>query len=99
MSELNVLILSAGRRVELVKCSRRAAKRLGIKSHIIAANCSDTAPALYFADTKCKLPRVDAPNYIESVINRCVQHKVALVVPEIDACDEKHWNVSPGTPY
>ena len=48
--EYNVLILSAGRRVELVKCFQKAAKRLNIKSKVVAADISDMAPAIYFAD-------------------------------------------------
>jgi carbamoyl-phosphate synthase large subunit len=84
MNEFNVLILSAGRRVELIQCFQRAAKRLGIKSNIVAGDCSDTAPALYFADKRCKLPRISEPNYIKAIQRACIQHDIALVVPTID---------------
>ncbi|WP_159882489.1 ATP-grasp domain-containing protein [Paenibacillus puerhi] len=84
MKEINVLILSAGRRVELVQCFQRAAKRLEIKSNIVAADCSDTAPALYFADKTCILPRIDEPNYVDSIIEACSIEKISLVVPTID---------------
>ncbi|WP_282140954.1 ATP-grasp domain-containing protein [Cytobacillus oceanisediminis] len=84
MSEINVLILSAGRRVELVQCFQKAAEKLDIKSNIVAGDCSDTAPALYFADRTYKLPRILEPNYIDVIIDACNQENISLVVPTID---------------
>jgi carbamoyl-phosphate synthase large subunit len=84
MNENNIFILSAGRRVELVQCFQSAARRLKIKSNIIAGDCSDTAPAIYFADKKCILPRISEPNYIDSIIDVCGKEKVSLIVPTID---------------
>jgi len=84
MNEINILILSAGRRVELVQSFQKAAKNLNIKSNIVAGDCSDTAPALYFADRSYKLPLISDPNYINSIIDACNQEDIALVVPTID---------------
>lgn len=84
MTELNVLILSAGRRVELIQCFQNAAKRLNIKSNIVAGDCSNTAPALYFANQARILPRINDPNYIRSIINICNEENIALIVPTID---------------
>lgn len=84
MKEINVLILSAGRRVELVKCFQNAVCKLNIKSNIIAGDCSDTAPALYFADSMYKLPRINEANYVSSIINACNKENISLVVPTID---------------
>lgn len=84
MTEYNILILSAGRRVELVQCYQNAARKLKIKSNIVAGDCSDTAPALYFADRKFKLPRINEPNYISSIIGACNSENISLVVPTID---------------
>jgi len=84
MNEINVLILSAGRRVELVQCFQKAAKKLNIKSNIVAGDCSDTAPALYFADRTYKLPRINEPIYIQSIIDACNQENIKLIVPTID---------------
>ena len=55
---INVLILSAGRRVELVNCFKAARDRLGIEGKVVAADCSELAPALYFADVKKIVPRI-----------------------------------------
>lgn len=84
MDEINILILSAGRRVELVQCFQKAAKKLNIKSNIVAGDCSNTAPALYFADRVCELPRINEPNYIESIIEVCNKENISLIVPTID---------------
>ena len=84
MTEYNILILSAGRRVELVQCFQDAARRLRIKSCVVAADCSNTAPALYFADKHYIVPKISEPNYINSIIKICKNENVALVVPTID---------------
>ncbi|OAH54496.1 hypothetical protein AWH48_07815 [Domibacillus aminovorans] len=84
MTEINVLILSAGRRVELVQCFQIAAKKLNVKSSVVAGDCSDTAPALYFADRTYKLPRISESNYITSIIDACNQENITLIVPTID---------------
>lgn len=84
MTEYNILILSAGRRVELVQSFQKAARKLNIKSNIVAGDCSNTAPAIYFADRNCRLPRISDPNYIGSIIDACNKENIALIVPTID---------------
>lgn len=84
MTEINILILSAGRRVELVTCFQKAAEKLGIKSNIVAGDCSDTAPALFFANKAVQLPRINEPNYITFIIGVCIKENISLVVPTID---------------
>ncbi|HHX70953.1 MAG TPA: ATP-grasp domain-containing protein [Gallicola sp.] len=84
MREINVLILSAGRRVELVQSFQKAAKRLNIMSNVVAGDCSETAPAIYFADKKVILPRINEGNYISEIINVCKRENVKLIVPTID---------------
>lgn len=84
MSEYNILILSAGRRVELVQCFQKAARKLNIKSDLVAGDCSATAPALYFADKSCLMPRIDEPDYVDFVVEYCNLKNIVLVVPTID---------------
>jgi carbamoyl-phosphate synthase large subunit len=57
---------------------------MNIKSNTVAGDHSNIAPALYFADRTCKLPLIEAPNYIDSIINVCNKENIALVVPTID---------------
>lgn len=84
MTEYNILILSAGRRVELVQSFQKAAKRLNLKSNVVAGDCSETAPAIYFADRKAILPRINEDNYIDEIINVCKREGIRLVIPTID---------------
>ena len=82
---INVLILSAGRRVELINCFKRAKERLKLKGNIIAADASELAPALYFADINEIVPRIsDGDAYIKAIVDICRNFKVSLVVPTID---------------
>lgn len=80
----NVMILSAGRRVELVKRFKRAAKELKINSRIIGVDISDLAPALYFCDEKVFVPRINESGYIEALLDACKKYDVKLVIPTID---------------
>ena len=84
MTEYNILILSAGRRVELVQSFQKAAKRLNLKSNVVAGDCSETAPAIYFADRKTILPKINEDNYIDEIINVCKREGIRLVIPAID---------------
>lgn len=84
MTEYNILILSAGRRVELVQSFKKAAKRLNIKSNVVAGDCSETAPAIYFADRKAILPRINESNYIDEIISVCKKENINLVILTID---------------
>jgi len=84
MGEYNILILSGGRRVELVKCFQNAARRLDIKSNVIVGDSSDTAPALYFAERAYILPRIHETAYIDTIIDICNRENIALIVPTID---------------
>ncbi len=82
---LNILILSAGRRVELISCFKRAKERLKIKGTIVAADASELAPALYFADINEVVPRIsDSDGYIKSITDICRNFNISLVVPTID---------------
>lgn len=80
----NILILSAGRRVELVNQFKKAAIDLKLKSHVITADCSELAPALYFGDKKYIIPKVNDINYIGELIKIIKQNDIKLVVPTID---------------
>lgn len=87
--EINILILSAGRRVELVNCFKSARDKLKINGKVYAADISTTAPALYFADKYFIIPRISADDYIDSLINLCNDNNISLIVPTIDTELEK----------
>lgn len=80
----NVLVLSAGRRVELVNCFKAARDRLKLHGSVYAADISETAPALRFADGKFIIPHIGADGYIDEIIRVCNAADIALIVPTID---------------
>lgn len=84
MGKINVLILSAGRRVELVNCFKDARDKLGIMGNVVAVDLSSTAPALYHADTNYLICRISDDNYIEEIIKICNKENINLIVPTID---------------
>lgn len=81
---INILILSAGRRVELIERFRQARNRLGIEGNVVAVDISKTAPAIHFADKYYIIPRISDENYIDSLIDICNKENIALIVPTID---------------
>lgn len=80
----NVLILSVGRRVELVNRFKKAAKELNIDSTIVGADISNLAPALHFCDKQVLVPRIDEDNYINAILDTCKENDIKLVIPTID---------------
>ena len=62
---MNYLMLSVGRRGELMKDFRTSMQP---GSRIVATDHSPYAPALYFADKQYIVPRIDAPEYIETIL-------------------------------
>ncbi|GHV31715.1 carbamoyl phosphate synthase [Synergistales bacterium] len=81
---MNVLILSAGRRVELIKAFKSARDALGFNGKVIAADISDTAPALYFADEKVIVKPIKDGGFIIDIIDVCKKYDIDLIVPTID---------------
>ncbi len=82
--ELNILILSAGRRVELVNCFKKAAEDMKIESKIITADLTFTAPATFFGDKSYVIDRIGSENYLIEIIEICKKEKIKLIVPTID---------------
>lgn len=78
---MNILMLSAGRRVELLKDIR---KSMSPGSKIIATDLSEYAPALYEADKYYLVPRIDDPAYIDTVLKICKKESVNAVTTLID---------------
>jgi len=84
MSEINFLILSAGRRVELIKRFRNAIEKENVSGKVVAVDISESAPAIYFADCFEIIPRISDKEYIAAIIDVCNRHNVSLIIPTID---------------
>jgi hypothetical protein len=82
--EFNILILSVGRRVELVKLFQKALKSLNLDGKIIGTDIIKTAPALQFVDSYHIIERVDNENYIKTILDICLKEKINLIIPTID---------------
>lgn len=80
-----VLFTSAGRRVELVNCFRRAAEKLGMRAEVHACDLvPELSAACLSADAAFAVPRCTEPGYVETLLAYCKEHAVRLLVPTID---------------
>ena len=78
---MNILFCSVGRRGELVKNFKAS---LSEGDRIIATDNSRYAPALYLADKQYIVPRIDAPEYISTVLEICKKEQINAVTTFID---------------
>lgn len=77
----NILFCSAGRRTRLLRNFRES---LEPSDKIIATDLQATAPALYAADVRYLVPRIDDPNYIDRVLEICRKEQVKAITTLID---------------
>ena len=78
---MNYLMLSVGRRGELMKDFRLSIEE---GSRIIATDNSPYAPALYFADKQYIVPRIDDPAYMDVILEICKKENINTVTTFID---------------
>jgi carbamoyl-phosphate synthase large subunit len=81
---VNVLFVSAGRRVELVRAFKRAYATLGLAWRVIAVDADPLAPALHEADRSWIVPLSSETAFIPTLADICAIEDVALVFPLID---------------
>lgn len=77
-----VLFTCAGQRVDIVTAFGRAG------ATTIASDVDRLAPALYLADRRALVPRVDDPGYVAALAALVAEHDVRLVVPLTDLDQE-----------
>lgn len=78
---MNVLILSCGTRNKIVQYFK---KELGDRGSVIATDCSKLAPALYEADRHYVVPSLDSEDYLEVILDICMENRVKAVLSLID---------------
>ncbi|HHX36992.1 MAG TPA: ATP-grasp domain-containing protein, partial [Clostridiaceae bacterium] len=80
---MNILVLSSGTRSLLV----RYLKASNPEGLIVCADNSPYAPALYEGDLQYITPRIDAPGYLDAILNICARHSIngvfSLIDPEL----------------
>ncbi|MCP4503379.1 MAG: ATP-grasp domain-containing protein [Deltaproteobacteria bacterium] len=80
---VNVLITSAGRRVELLRLFQKSIqKRSG--GIVWAADINPRSPAMIAADKSVTVPRCTSPEYIPRLLSFCKSNQIGLLVPTID---------------
>ncbi|MGQ4880227.1 ATP-grasp domain-containing protein [Billgrantia sp. LNSP4103-1] len=85
MTNQNVLILSAGRRVELLQSFRESLRFHLPLAKVFAADMSSRySAACQLADAFFDIPAVSDPGYIDALLSLCREQKVGLVIPTID---------------
>lgn len=81
---MNILILSAGTRNKVVQYFKR---ELGNNGKVVATDCSMLAPAIYEADKFYIVPRITAPDYLETILDICKAESIdgvfSLIDPEL----------------
>jgi carbamoyl-phosphate synthase large subunit len=78
-----ILILSAGRRVSLLRSFQAAADKYDIV--VTAADMDPSmSSACQVARKHIRLPHVDSKNYADALLSYCANHDVRMVVPTID---------------
>lgn len=90
---MNILILSAGRRVALVKGFKNALKKLNIQGNVVAVDLRKDAPALYFADKAHQVKHIEDDGYVDDIISICNKEDIDMVIPimerEIEILSQK----------
>lgn len=81
----NILVSSAGRRVELVKAFQVSLQELGIDAKVLA---TDMAPVMSSAcqvsDDCFQVPAATEQEYVDFLIDLCLANEVGLLIPTID---------------
>ena len=82
----NILITSAGRRVELVQIWKSSAHNLlGSGIHVYATDLApDLSAACQVADDCFKIVKCTDPKYPSLLLKICIQYSITLIVPTID---------------
>lgn len=81
----NVLITSAGRRVELVKSFSKELKNFFPSAVVFTADSNpNMSSACAYSGRSFQLPKVSDSTYIDSLLKICIENNIALVIPTID---------------
>ncbi|WP_026436719.1 ATP-grasp domain-containing protein [Acidovorax sp. JHL-9] len=81
----NVLLLSAGRRVELAQSFLAEIAERNLDSRLLATEMRpETSAACQIVHTAIKTPRVTDPSYVDFLLSTCLREGIGLVVPTID---------------
>lgn len=82
---MNILITSAGRRVSLLQAFQKELRRYDKSGKIFAADANpELSAACHVADDYFIVPRLDEDSYVESILQKCLERNIKLIIPTID---------------
>ncbi len=82
---MNILITSAGRRVSLVRAFQTEIKKLNLYGLVMTTDYNiKLSPACFVSDKAFELPLVTEENYLELLIDLCINNDIKLIIPTID---------------
>ena len=81
---MNVLVLSAGRRVSLVRAFQEAMRRLELPGRVLTADMRPALSAACQVAERRELPYVLSEEYPEALARLCQEEGIALAIPTID---------------
>lgn len=82
---MNILITSAGQRVSLVRSFQTELKKYFENGQVFTTDLNPVlAPACHVSDQSFTVPRVTSPEYIDQLLQLCLNNQIKLVVPTID---------------
>lgn len=85
IDKYNILVLSAGRRVELVQEFQQALKTHFPKAKVFTTDLyPELSAACQISSEGFKAPRVSSLEYIDFLLELCISNKIGLVIPTID---------------
>ena len=84
MSELTILLSSAGRRAALLHLLRAGAATAGADLRVVATDRSPLSAAGHLADVFCLVPPVSDPGFPEAMADLVRRQHVDVIVPTID---------------
>ncbi len=81
----NILITSAGRRVSLVNFFKTELKKVFIDAKVFATDLNpQLSSACQVADGFFKVGKVTNENYIQELLQICIENQIKLIIPTID---------------
>ncbi len=80
----NILMSSAGHRVERLNILRESLRQLGLVGRLLASDMSRMSASFYVADQAILVPSCDSDEFIPAVLEICRENDIRLVVPNID---------------
>jgi len=82
--QVRILFSCAGRRIELIQAFIRAARSLGLKADLHAADAEEHIAAACLTHHMHQVPSTNSPAYIPTLLQIAEREKIDLVIPLLD---------------